>query len=461
MKKSLLTIESIPYEISNQTIFERIRHLPRPVFLDSNSDSNNVGFDIMAAAPCMTITTSGKTTAVSSIDHSTSTQTCPFHILKNQLRNYAPCANDNLLPFTGGAIGFFSYDLARLINQLPTTAVPDIDLPEMDIGIYLWAIIRDHANQKLYFIARPECTEHDCHGILELISTNLDCSNSTYFKLLAPFKSNMSADKYAESYKKILEYIYAGDCYQINFSQRFDAPYEGDPWQAYLMQRAHTDAPFSAFLQTKDYALLSLSPERFILVQDSQVETKPIKGTRPRGTLPQQDQQYIQLLRNSSKDQAENLMIVDLMRNDISRNCTLGSVTVPELFTIESYSNVHHLVSTIRAKLKPGCDATDLLRDAFPGGSITGAPKHRAMEIIEELEPQRRSAYCGSIGYLGFNGNMDTNIAIRTLVCHKQRIYCWGGGGIVAGSDVDNEYQESYVKVSNLLNTLQSNRVVQ
>ena len=153
-------------------------------------------------------------------------------------------------------------------------------------------------------------------------------------------------------------------------------------------------------------------------------------------------------------------MIVDLMRNDISRNCILGSVTVPELFAIESYSNVHHLVSTIRGNLKPGRDAADLLRDSFPGGSITGAPKRRAMEIIEELEPQRRSAYCGSIGYLDFNGNMDTNIAIRTLVCHNQRIYCWGGGGIVAGSDVDNEYQESYIKVSNLLNVLQSNGVV-
>ena len=455
-----LTIEPIPYEISNQTIFERIRHLRRPVFLDSNADFNNIGFDIIAAAPCMTITTSGKTTTVASFDQSTATQTCPFSVLKEQLKSYAPCANDKLLPFTGGAIGFFSYDLGRLISQLPTTAVRDIDLPEMDIGIYLWAIIRDHANRKLYFIARPECAELDCHEILTLILTNLDRSNTACFKLLEPFKSNTSAEKYAESYAKILEYIYAGDCYQINFSQRFDAPYEGDPWQAYLMQRAHTDAPFSAFLQTKDYALLSLSPERFILVRDNQVETKPIKGTRPRGVLPQQDQLYVQLLRNSSKDQAENLMIVDLMRNDISRNCILGSVTVPELFAIESYSNVHHLVSTIRGNLKPGRDAADLLRDSFPGGSITGAPKRRAMEIIEELEPQRRSAYCGSIGYLDFNGNMDTNIAIRTLVCHNQRIYCWGGGGIVAGSDVDNEYQESYIKVSNLLNVLQSNGVV-
>lgn len=454
MSENLLNIQIIPYELGGDALFERIRGLPAPVFLDTNSNRENPdGFDILAADPIIRLQTRGGETEIITSKLELRSTDCPFSLLRQQLQEYSPASNTLGLPFTGGAIGYFGYDLARRVECLPENKTQDIDIPEMDIGIYLWALIRDHKQRQAYFVSRPELAASERDKVLTLINEPAPIVEGD-FRVDAEFTSNLSAAEYAARLKRILDYIVAGDCYQVNFAQRFEAPYEGDEWQAYRRLKEVTDAPFSAFQQREDYALLSLSPERFVQVRDGGVETKPIKGTRPRGCDPEQDQQYARLLRNSTKDQAENLMIVDLLRNDISKNCASGSVSVPELFDIESYSNVHHLVSTVRGQLSDGRDAIDLLRGCFPGGSITGAPKLRAMEIIEELEPQRRSAYCGSIGYIDFNGNMDTNIAIRTLVCHHGQIYCWGGGGIVADSDIDNEYQESYVKVSNLLNTL-------
>jgi para-aminobenzoate synthetase component 1 len=213
-------------------------------------------------------------------------------------------------------------------------------------------------------------------------------------------------------------------------------------------------APFSAYLNLPQAQILSSSPERFLKLQNGKVETKPIKGTRPKKAYPASDWHQIDELRNSRKDRAENLMIVDLLRNDLGKTCQLGSVKVPNLFSIESYATVHHLVSTITGLLSPGCHALDLLKSCFPGGSITGAPKIRAMEIIEELEPNRRGVYCGSIGYIGFDGNMDTNIAIRTLVHSGGSIRFWAGGGIVNDSVLEEEYQECFDKAHALLKLL-------
>lgn len=459
MNNSQLYFQTLPYDIDGADIFERIRGLARPVFLDSNFPNSAMpGFDIISAAPCLTVTTKGPDTHIVKINGESETSAAdPFRVLKQELEAYPAIDSGGWeLPFTGGAIGYFSYDLARRLEKMPGICDKDIDIPDMDVGIYLWAVIRDHSKSRSVFVARPECPKALRDQVLELLL--FPCKDShDEFVLVEPFKSNMTFDDYAVGLQKILNYIHAGDCYQVNFAQRFKACYRGDEWGAYLRLRTSTDAPFSAFLQADDYALLSLSPERFVQVRNgSSVETKPIKGTRPRSHDIKQDQQYQQLLRNSTKDQSENLMIVDLLRNDISKNCALGSVNVPKLFEIESYSNVHHLVSTVKGRLAEGKSAVDLLRGCFPGGSITGAPKLRAIEIIEELEPQRRAFYCGSLGYIDFNGNMDTNIAIRSLICHDRQIYCWGGGGIVADSDIDNEYQESYVKVSNLLNALSS-----
>jgi para-aminobenzoate synthetase component 1 len=274
------------------------------------------------------------------------------------------------------------------------------------------------------------------------------------FHVLQAPQSNMSRNAYANAFSRIKHYLKEGDCYQINLTQRFASPCQGDPWTAYQALRQINAAPFSAYLNLPDAQVLSSSPERFLKVTDSQVETKPIKGTRPRKAGSAQDALQMRALASSEKDRAENVMIVDLLRNDIGRCCRKGSVSVPALFAIETYATVHHLVSTVTGELAAGKHALDLLRSCFPGGSITGAPKIRAMEIIEELEPHRRGIYCGSIGYIGFDGNMDTNIAIRTLVHNQGHIRFWVGGGIVNDSVESEEYQECFDKAAALLQLL-------
>ncbi|MDF5303005.1 aminodeoxychorismate synthase component I, partial [Vibrio parahaemolyticus] len=257
-------------------------------------------------------------------------------------------------------------------------------------------------------------------------------------------------------FDKVQEYLLSGDCYQINLAQRFNAPYQGSEWQAYLKLESANQAPFSAFIRMPESSILSISPERFLELKDRVIETKPIKGTRPRSEDPKQDNANAHDLQTAEKDQAENLMIVDLLRNDIGRVASPGSVHVPKLFDIESFPAVHHLVSTIRANLDEQYSPADLLRACFPGGSITGAPKVRAMQIIEELEPHRRSAYCGSIGYISRHGRMDTSITIRTIVAENHKLYAWAGGGVVADSDCASEYQETLDKLSKILPALQS-----
>ncbi len=260
---------------------------------------------------------------------------------------------------------------------------------------------------------------------------------------------------YQQAFTRIKHYLAEGDSYQVNLAQRFSSPCQGNSWAAYLSLREINSAPFSAFLNLPKLQVLSSSPERFLKVTGNEVETKPIKGTRPRLANTADDQQQMAALSESKKDRAENVMIVDLLRNDISKNCREGSVKVPKLFEVESFATVHHLVSTVKGVLAEGQHALDLLRSCFPGGSITGAPKIRSMEIIEELEPHRRGVYCGSIAYIGFNGNMDSNIAIRTLVHSDNTIRFWAGGGIVNDSEMEAEYQESFDKAAALLNLLE------
>jgi para-aminobenzoate synthetase component 1 len=273
--------------------------------------------------------------------------------------------------------------------------------------------------------------------------------------VLGPVASNFTRRRYAEAVQRILDYIRAGDCYQVNLAQRFSVAVGGDPWLLYRRLRAVNPAPFSAYLATPWGEVLSCSPEQFLEVRGRCVQTKPIKGTRPRSPEPGEDAALRAALRASPKDRAENVMIVDLLRNDLGKSCAIGSVQVPKLCEVESFATVHHLVSTVTGTLAPGKDALDLLRGCFPGGSITGAPKRRAMEIIEELEPHRRGIYCGSIGYLGYDGSMDTNIAIRTLVISGGRARFWAGGGIVADSDWRSEYQETLDKAAAFFTALE------
>jgi para-aminobenzoate synthetase component 1 len=429
-------------------IFAHFAHLPFAILLDSaNSDHVNSRFDIIAISPKNTLEVHDNH---SFFNNTLDSRSC-FEIMNSELLALDNTKAPNELPFNGGWLGYFGYDLGRIIESIPSTALNDIDLPQMAVGLYLDALIYDKQTKTWFYVSQPNINR------LALYQRYLDTpAADSHFVLNCDWQSNMNQNEYAKKFALIQDYLKSGDCYQINLAQRFAAQYEGSPWAAYIKLRDANKAPFSSFINHPQGAILSISPERFISIHNNVVETKPIKGTLARKADALADQQQAQKLANSSKDRAENVMIVDLLRNDLGKVAKPGSVKVPTLFAIESFPAVHHLVSTVTSILGDGKTAVDQLAAAFPGGSITGAPKIRAMEIIEELEPHRRSIYCGSIGYLSACGNMDTSITIRTLVCHKQHIYCWAGGGIVADSKVELEYQETYDKVNKILPLLKS-----
>jgi len=352
-------------------------------------------------------------------------------------------------------LGYWSYDLARRMMILPDIAQADDRLPDMAVGIYDWAVVLDHQQHSARLVSHRRFAETaEILPQILLRLQNLPPLPTDTFRVHGQIASNFTPDSYAAAFAAVQGYLQAGDCYQINLAQRFSARADGDAFGAYLALRGLSPAPYAAFLNFPYAQILCASPECFVSVQNGRVKTKPIKGTRPRGGDAQQDRLLAEELRSHPKDRAENLMIVDLLRNDLGKSCTPGSVHVPELFKVESFANVHHLVSTVEGRLAPGRDALDVLRDCFPGGSVTGAPKLRAMQIIEQLEPHRRGVYCGAIGYIGFDGNMDSNIAIRTMVYNENVIYCWAGGGIVADSDLTAEYQETLDKASAMLELL-------
>ena len=290
--------------------------------------------------------------------------------------------------------------------------------------------------------------------VLALLAEESKATPSPAFSLISPFIRELAREKYDSAFAAIKAYIRAGDCYQVNLTQRVSAAVNGSPLAAYLQLRARMPAPFSAFLHWNDTALLSVSPERFVQLTGDQVLTQPIKGTRPRHRDPELDQAAAEALRASEKDQSENLMIVDLLRNDLGRVCVTGSVQTRALFALRSFSNVHHLVSSVCGRLLPTLDGLDLLRACFPGGSITGAPKLRAMAIIEELEQAPRRLYCGSAFYLSCCGRFDSSITIRSLLWEAGQLLCWAGGGIVDDSEVDAEYAECFDKIGAIIQAL-------
>ncbi|XPF94500.1 aminodeoxychorismate synthase component I [Colwellia sp. RE-S-Sl-9] len=445
--------------IVSSDIFTHLSNLPWAMWLDS-CDNNHVDsqFDILVWDPVVTLATKNKTTKIVNVaNNSTITSTEDPLFLVNQAIEET-FSNINIsasikFPFKGGAVGYFAYDLGREFEVLPELCEQDIHIPEMSVGIYNKAIIFDNKTQVFHLLCLENERKQTEIDLFALIKT-ANQSKRLEFTLDSDWLSNMTQTEYAQKFNQVHEYLLAGDCYQINLAQRFSASYSGDEFQAYKTLREENNAPFSAFIRLEDAAILSISPERFLQLNEHQVQSKPIKGTRPRHHLPELDQQAAEDLKASAKDKAENLMIVDLLRNDISKVCEAGSVVVPKLFDIESFPAVHHLVSTVEGKLSAQFNATDLLRGAFPGGSITGAPKIRAMEIIEELEPHRRSVYCGSIGYISACGNMDTSITIRTLICENNKIYCWAGGGLVADSVLADEYQETFDKVNKIIPVL-------
>ncbi|USP56543.1 aminodeoxychorismate synthase component I [Aeromonas veronii] len=446
-----LHIHHLDHSAELHQLFARLQHQPWAMLLESAGPLGaDNGFDIITADPLATLETRGEVTTLRVGANISKHHEDPLALLahtQQQLLGELDLCSTHL-PFIGGALGLFGYDLGRRFERLPVQATADIAVPDMAVGIYDWALLRNVATDDWQLVHWG-----DKAGLAKRLAwlEQQQAKPAPTFALQGSWQSNMSRAEYGEKFARIQEYLAAGDCYQINLTQRFSAPYQGDEWQAYCLLATANKAPFSAFIRLPDSALLSLSPERFLLLDGSHIETKPIKGTRPRHPDPATDRQVARELAQADKDRSENLMIVDLLRNDIGRVSRPGSVSVPHLFAVESFPAVHHLVSTIHGELDARWQGVDLLRACFPGGSITGAPKIRAMEIIEELEPQRRNAYCGSIGYLSQHGRMDTSICIRTLIAEAGRLHCWAGGGIIADSDADSEYQETYDKVARIL----------
>ncbi|WP_069383411.1 aminodeoxychorismate synthase component I [Halomonas caseinilytica] len=440
---SPLEITPLPYRTSPLETFAVLRHRPGAVLLDSGRPEAPGGrYDILSSDPLETFELSGNSPATA---HERST---PFQAQKALLERLPHVVPDSDLPFLGGLIGYWSYDLGQQLEPIPGNATTVAKLPASRVGLYDWAIIQDHQRHEAWLVASAPRRAQ----VLAWLNASPPASET--FRLTGPFQPEQSRDDYLARFDAVQHYIRAGDCYQINLAQRFSAPYSGDLWHAYCRLRRATPTPFAGFIAWGDQGILSLSPERFLHCADGHVETRPIKGTRPRGHTDAEDQALAEALTSSVKDRAENVMIVDLLRNDLGRVCRPGSVRVPQLCALESYANVHHLVSVVTGELDAAHSPLDLLAAAFPGGSITGAPKVRAMQIIDELEPSERSAYCGSLGYVDVRGRMDTSIAIRTAVADAGRLHLWGGGGLVADSRGDEEYTETLDKIRHLMQSL-------
>lgn len=385
----------------------------------------------------------------------------PLDSFREELNKYKT-VNNTHLPFVGGAVGYLSYDIGNYIEKLPRTAIDDMNVYDLYFGFYDHVIVIDHLEEKTY-IATPDIDIEKEKLIMErleftILEADKNGVNSICYeeKEVEPIKlkSNFTKKEFEKSVQKVKDYIRSGDIYQANLTQRFSGKTTLSSYELYRDLRRISPAPFGAYLNFDDFNILSNSPERFIKCIDRQIETRPIKGTRPRGRTEEEDLRLQEELINSEKDRAELLMIVDLERNDIGRISKIGSVKVPELFVIEPYANVNHLVSTVVGTLKDGKDAVDVIKATFPGGSITGAPKIRSMEIIDELEPTQRNVYTGSIGYIGFNGDMDLNIAIRTIVKKEDEVYFQVGGGMTWGSNPKDEYQETLDKAKSIMRAL-------
>lgn len=420
----------------------------------------------------------------------------PFANVRQSLSQLPVSAASELPPFQGGAAGLLSYEAGRAWERLPPRQIDEFELPDLAVGIYDWVIAWDHASGRAWIIAQgwpevdvqrrtdrartriqqlqselsgagewgggPKSGEGIATPQAEVAGFPGYANPLSQEKLAAQFAapggdgltSNFSRDGYLRGVERVIEYIRAGDIFQANLSQRLLAPLTASPMTLYERLRDRNPATFAGYFACDDWAVVSASPERFVCVRDGEVETRPIKGTRRRRSTPEADLFTGDELRESEKDRAENVMIVDLLRNDLSRVCEPGSIRVPKLCAVETYETVQHLVSEIRGRLSPGSTAWDLLAATFPGGSITGAPKVRAMEIINELEPTVRGPYCGSLFCLGADGALDSNILIRTLVCRRGWVQCSVGGGIVAQSDPVREYEETLHKAEGMLRAL-------
>jgi para-aminobenzoate synthetase component 1 len=447
--------------------FETFAPRPYSFWLDSGMDPRKLGrWSFMGSDPFLVIRSKGDEITLVREGAEEKRWGNPFDILGELLEDYKIESGELPVPFAGGAVGYFSYDLCHFIEKLPKKAVDDLNLPECYLTFYDAILAFDHLENKTYLVStgfpdreedkrrrRAEVRLNELRNLVLLSpppSHAKELSRDGGVKL----KGNFSHEGYLGAVARAREYICAGDIFEVNLSQRFATDLKIPPYELYKRLRKINPAPFASYLNFEGVSIVGASPERFIKIRGDLVETRPIKGTKPRGKTPEEDKTLADALLTSKKDRAENIMIVDLERNDLGRVCRYGTVKVTELAILETYPTVFHLTSTVLGQLQEGKSRIDLMKATFPGGSITGAPKVRAMEIIDELEPTRRSVYTGSIGYLSFNGNIDTNIVIRTFIVKDDRAYFQVGGAIVYDSEPEAEYVETLDKGRALIQAL-------
>ena len=473
-------------------VAQRFLDLPYLLLLDSATGSLPSGeahplgrFSFLTADPAVVVRSKAGRTETSRAGRWEIAPGDALDVVRSLLAAWRFEPAPGLPPFQGGAAGYIGYDYGSVLERLPAPRHDDLAIHDVVLGLYDWVIAWDHRVGAAWIVStglpaegeeRTRRASARLDGMLRRVRSPATAGYPARHTTPAdgpaaapsyPVTAIDGADQvqlrstfthrgYLDAVTRVRDYIVAGDIFQANLSQRFQAPLLEAPWDLYRRLRRRNPAAFAAYLDFEDVTVLSASPERFLRLDENgrHVETRPIKGTRPRGLGPMHDAALGRALAESDKDRSENVMIVDLLRNDLSRVCRAGTVRVPELFALEQHPTVHHLVSTVVGELAPEADAVDLLRAAFPGGSITGAPKVRAMEIIAELEPTRRGVYCGSIGYLSATGAMDTSIVIRTFTALRGRVYFQAGGGIVADSDPEMEYRETLDKARALVESL-------
>jgi para-aminobenzoate synthetase component 1 len=476
-------VEELSPALDPWDVCRHLAHLPNLLFLDSAMEDARLGrYSFVTADPFAWLQARGsRLTFTGPMEPRAAAN--PFRALQRALKEWTTRAVPGLPPFQGGAAGLFGYDLCHHIERLPRPPLDEFQTPDLAVGFYDWVIAFDRVERRNWLIStglpkRKSAARQwaavrlrSVKGWLQSAagrpaahpSWRVASDSSPTIALLkvavpelSDVYSNFTPAEYINAVRRAIDYVHAGDCFQVNLSQRLLHRATMSPLELYGRLRERNAAPFAGYFDLGDFVIASASPERFLRVEQGEVETRPIKGTRPRGATPEEDRRRAEELLQSSKDRAENVMIIDLLRNDLGRVCEYGSVRVAEVCRLESFRYVHHLVSTVRGRLRAGLGPVDLLQAAFPGGSVTGAPKVRAMEIIAELEPTARGPYCGSLGYIGLDGAMDTNLLIRTFTIGKGWIQFPVGGGIVADSDPDGEYAETLHKAEGLLRALRT-----
>lgn len=450
-------------------LFHHFAQAPGSILFDSSKQMPELGrYSFIGIDPFLFLTSKNGRVVLSGEQNNILDNACPFAELQKQLARFPLNTLNGLPPFQTGAAGLFSYNLVHHLEKIPEFKQDDMGFYDLAVGFYDLVIAFDNVlNKTLIFSSgypefdpstRKQRGQNRITYLLDEIAKINTSPEPNQEKIPAnAISSNFSKKAYLNAVKQTRNYILAGDIFEGTVSQRFKTilPQNLSPYDLYLRLRTVNQAPFSGYFNIDNHQIIaSASPERFLKLENKLIETRPIKGTRPRGKTPEQDQKFRAELKGSEKDQAENVMIVDLMRNDLSRVCVDHTVTVPQLCKVETYPTVHHLVSVVQGTLQPDLGPIDLLRATFPGGSITGAPKIRAMEIIAEVEPTARGPYTGSLGYISFDGNLDSSILIRSFCIKDNEITFQVGGAIVLDSDPDSEYEETLVKASGLMRAL-------